>query len=101
MNPPSTPSSDQECQSPKTHLKERVLLLLLKLVGTENLITTFSLFIGETFLGTLEELEDIINDDCLEVNLFLVIKVLSTELDLAHVDISICMYAITSASEGV
>ena len=84
-----------------TNLEKSILLLLLKLVWTENLITTFSLFIGETFLGTLEELEDIINDDCLEVNLFLVVKVLSTELDLAHVDIGICMYAIMSAPEGV
>ena len=65
-----------------THLEEGVLLLALELVGTEELETACSLLVGKTVLVALEQLEDIVDDDSLEVDLLLVVKVFGLELDL-------------------
>lgn len=66
----------------RTNLKEGILFLLLKFVRTENVETTLGLLIGETVVGALEKLENIIDDDGFEVNFLLIIQVLSLELDL-------------------
>ena len=73
-----------------TDLQNGVLLLLLELVGTENLNTTSCLLVIETGVGALEELEDVVDVDFLNVALVLVIEVLSLEFDLGHVDRGIC-----------
>ena len=65
-----------------TYLEEGVLLLALELVGAEKFETTGGLVVGETVLIALEELEDVIDDDGLEVDLLLVVEVLSLELNL-------------------
>lgn len=49
------------------------MLMVFKLVGPKELKTTGSLFLTETVLITLEELEDVVDDDCLQIDLFLVI----------------------------
>ena len=59
------------------------MLLGLELVGTKEFETTLGLFLGKTFLGTLEEGEDVVEHDRLEVDLVLVVEVLGLELDLA------------------
>lgn len=64
------------------HLKERVLVLLLELVGAEELNTTVGLLKSETLIGTLQELEHVVEDDGLQVNLFLVVEILGLQLDL-------------------
>jgi hypothetical protein len=46
-----------------TYLKEGILLFLLQFIGTEELKTTFSLLWTETVIVTLEEFEDIVNDN--------------------------------------
>ena len=66
----------------ETHLEEGVLLLALELVGAEKFETTGGLVVGETVLIALEELEDVIDDDGLEIDLLLVVEVLSLELNL-------------------
>jgi hypothetical protein len=63
------------------------LLLALELVGTEESETALSLSIVETVVGGLEQLEDIVNDDSLEVDLLLVVQVLSFEFNL-YLDVS-------------
>jgi hypothetical protein len=68
----------------KTNLKEGVLLLLLQFVGAEYLQTTLGLVCGETLIVTLEECEDVLNNYCLEVNLFLVIEVIGLKFDLSR-----------------
>jgi hypothetical protein len=45
------------------YLKNRILLLRLQLIRTEQLQTTLSLLIAETVLATLQELEDIVDDN--------------------------------------
>lgn len=65
-----------------TCLQERVLFLLLKLVGTKKFDSTLCLVIIETVLVTLKEFEDILNNDGLEVDLFFVIQVLRFQLNL-------------------
>lgn len=65
-----------------TNLKEGVLILLLKLVRTENIETTLGFLVGETVVSALKQLEDIVDDDGLEVDFFLVIQVLRLKLDL-------------------
>jgi hypothetical protein len=71
-------------QNLKADLKKWVLLLLFEFVGAKNLQTTPGLFCSETLIVTLEEREDIFNDDCLEVNFFLVIEVIGLKLDLCR-----------------
>ena len=71
-----------ETEKVRAYLKERVLLLALELVGAEKFETTGGLVVGETVLIALEELEDVIDDDGLEVDLLLVVEVLSLELNL-------------------
>lgn len=66
----------------KAYLEEGVLLLTLEFVGTEDLETAVSLLGSKTVLLALEELEDIFDNDGLEVNLFLVVEVLSLQFDL-------------------
>lgn len=65
-------------------LQEDVFLLLLELVGTENADTSTGLFIGETFVVTLEQLEDLLHDNVLDIDLILVVQVGSGELDLRY-----------------
>ena len=65
-----------------THLQERVLLPRFELVGPEDLKTAASLFLVETLVVTLKELEDIVVDDGLEVDLFLIVQILRAKLDL-------------------
>ena len=64
------------------YLKERVLFLLFELVGTKNLITALAFLGGEALVIALEERKYILDDNGLEVNFFLVIKVIGFELDL-------------------
>jgi hypothetical protein len=64
------------------YLKERILLFLFELVGTKNLKTALGLRGSETLVIALEERKDILDDNGLEVDFFLVIKVISFELDL-------------------
>ena len=65
-----------------TYLEEGVLLLVLELVGTENLEAAGSLLAGKTLVVALEELEDVLDGDGLDVDLLLVVQVLGFELDL-------------------
>lgn len=55
---------------------------MLKLVRTENIETTLGFLVGETVVSALKQLEDIVDDDGLEVDFFLVIQVLRLKLDL-------------------
>ena len=64
------------------YLKERVLFLLFELVGTKDLKTALGLRGGETLVIALEERKNILDDNGLEVDFFLVIKVIGFELDL-------------------
>jgi hypothetical protein len=66
----------------RTYLKERVLLLALELVGTKDTETTSGLVVSKTVLVALKQREDIIDDNGLEVDLLLVVKVLCLELNL-------------------
>lgn len=54
----------------------------LELVGTEQTETTLNFSVGKTFLVGLQEFENIIDNDCLQIDLFLVIEILGFELDL-------------------
>ena len=63
-------------------MEEDVLLLLLELVGTEDVDTAGGLGIGKTVLVALEELEDLLHDNVLNVDLVLVVEIGSGELDL-------------------
>jgi hypothetical protein len=63
-------------QKKLTYLEEGILLLRLELVGPEEFKTALCLLRRETVLVALEELEDILHDDRLEVNLFLVVEIL-------------------------
>ena len=65
-----------------TYLQECILLLIFELVGTEKFEAAFSLFTLETFGVALEELEDVLDDDRLQIDLFLVIQIFGLELDL-------------------
>jgi len=55
---------------------------LFELVGTENFITALGLSGGETLVIALEERKDILDNNGLEVNFLLVVKVIGFELDL-------------------
>ena len=65
-----------------TNLEKSILLLLLKLVRAENVVTTLGLVSRKTSIVALQELEDVLDNDCLEVDLLLVVKVFGLELDL-------------------
>jgi hypothetical protein len=52
------------------------LLLRLKPVGSKESETTSGLFGVQTIIITLKELEDIVDNDCLKVNFFLIIQIL-------------------------
>jgi hypothetical protein len=65
-----------------SHLKESVLLLRLELVGTKEFQTTLGLFRRKTVIVTLKQFEDIVDNDGLQINLFLVVEVLCLQLDL-------------------
>jgi hypothetical protein len=67
---------------PGAYLEERILLLSLELVGTEDTQTARSLVFAQTSIVALEELEDIIDNDGLEVDLLLVVQILSLEFNL-------------------
>ncbi len=70
-------------------LKDRVGLLGLNLVGTEDFTTTGAFLFGETAFVALEEGPNILKLDGLDVNLGLVVEILGLELDGAHVDESV------------
>jgi len=97
------------------NLEECVLLLGLELVGSENFKTARSFLVGKAFLRALKKLEHILNHNRLQVDLLLVVEVLSLELDLrggrkgqslSHVKrvvgsgITLDMSTLISASEG-
>lgn len=46
-----------------TNLKERILFLVLELVGTEEAETAVGLLIVEAFLRNLQESENVLDDD--------------------------------------
>lgn len=77
------------CGEYGTHLEERILLLMLELVRTEEAQTALCLRVVETVLGRLEESEDVLDDDGLEVDLLLVIEIFGLELDLMEVKIDL------------
>jgi len=58
------------------------LFLGLEFVGTKELKTVGSLVSGKTLVSTLEKREDIFDDDCLEVNFFLIVQILRFKLNL-------------------
>lgn len=74
----------------RAYLQERVLFFRFKPVGTEQLETANGLFRGQALVVALEKLEDIVDTDGLEVDLFLVIQVLGTKLDLGHIHFGVC-----------
>lgn len=84
------------------YLKERVLLLGLELVGTEKTETAGGLLISKTVLRALEELEDVLDDDSLEVDLLLVVKILRLELNLSEKDrgVKVCTARISQRTRG-
>ena len=65
-----------------TYLKKSILLLRLEPVGAEKFETAGSLRRFETLVVTLQELEDVVDDDRLEVDLVLVVKIFRAKLDL-------------------
>ena len=65
-----------------TNLEKSILLLLLKLVRAENVVTTLGLVSRETSIVALQEFEDVLDNDSLEVDLLLIVEVLGLELDL-------------------
>ena len=56
-----------------TYLEEGVLLLILQLVRTEQLDTTSRLGAVQTRFCTLQQFEDIVDDDGLQIDLVLVV----------------------------
>ena len=73
----------------RTYLEESVLLLRLELVGAKGVGAALGLFFGETLVVALDELEDVLDDDCLEVDLFLIVEVLRTRLNPRQVNICV------------
>lgn len=65
-----------------TDLEECVLFLRLELVGTENAKTALGFLISKTSLRAVEKFKHILDHNCLQINLLLVVEVLSLELDL-------------------
>ena len=55
---------------------------MLEFVGTEKAETTLSFFGVETLFGRLEQGEDVLDNDRLEIDFLLVVKVFGLELDL-------------------
>ena len=76
-----------ENEKMRAYLKERVLLLALELVGAEKFETAVGFVISKTGLVALKELEDVVDDDRLEVDLVLVVKIFRAKLDLMEADI--------------
>jgi hypothetical protein len=68
-----------------TCLEEGILFLDLELVGAEELDTAEGLFLGETVVVALEQLEDVVDNDGLQVDFFFVVQILRFELDSVHV----------------
>ena len=73
-----------------TNLEKSILLLLLKLVRAENVVTTLGLVSRETSIVALQELEDVLDNDCLEVDLLLIIQVFCLQFDLNEKMMNIC-----------
>ena len=65
-------------------LEERILFLHLEFVGPKELETAQGFFFGETLLCALEELEDVVDNDGFEVDLFLIVEVFRLEFDLSN-----------------
>ena len=61
-----------DCKYPK-YLQEWILLFRFELVGAKNLETACCLVLAETVFITLEKRKDVVDDDGLEVDLFLVV----------------------------
>jgi hypothetical protein len=57
-------------------LEEGILLLRLKPVGSKETETTSGLFSIQAIIITLEELEDIVDNDSLKVDFFLIIQII-------------------------
>lgn len=67
-----------------THLQERILILRFQLVRSEDLVTTLRLFIVETAIVALEEFEDIVDEDCFQVDFLLIVQVFCLEFYLSR-----------------
>ena len=65
------------------------MLFGLELVRAEEFETTAGFLVGETALGTLEELEHVLHDNGLEVDFLLVVQVLGAKLNGGHVDLGV------------
>ena len=57
----------------RTYLQERILLLTLQPVRTEKFETTSCLSTIQTRFCTLQQLEDIVDDDGLQIDLVLIV----------------------------
>ena len=66
----------------RAYLEEGILFLRLKPVGSKECETTSGLFSIQAVIITLEELEDIVDNDSLKVDFFLIIQILCRQLDL-------------------
>lgn len=58
------------------------MFLIFEFIGTEKFEATFWLVALETVGVALKELEDVVDNDGFEINLFLVVKVFSFQLNL-------------------
>ena len=65
-------------------LQEGVLFLGLEFVGAEDFETVGGLWGIEALVVALEKLEDVVDDDRLEIDLFLVVEILCLEFDLGR-----------------
>lgn len=69
-------------QESGAYLKEGVLVLGFKLVRAKKFETTCGLLSGKTVVVALKQLEDVVDYDGLQVDLFLVIQIFRLELNL-------------------
>lgn len=76
------------------------MLLGLEPVGTKEFETTLGLSLGQTLLSALEKGEDIVDDYGFEVNLVLVVEILSLELDLKMLSECECLIRMQVCSPG-
>lgn len=72
---------------------------MFKFVGSEDVATTVSLGVGKTFFLALEKSPNILEFNLLEINLVLVVKILSLELNGAH--INECVFRLSLLLEGL
>ena len=71
------------------------MFFALELVRAEQLETTLGFLFCQTLVVALKELEDILHDDGLEVDLFLVVEILRSQLNLRHIHLGVYPHAST------